>query len=216
MSMMTRKWKRIGSGLIAGAAVALLIGASAAPALAKAPTWTIKPGGTVTAKAGKTVLKDTKTGTVLTCTSSSAKIKLKKGSHLSGAGIGSITSIGFSNCTGPLGIKFTVASSHLPWALNAVSYAKKTGITTGTITGVHSTLSGPGCSAAVDGTGASKDNGMVRVTYANKTHTLTVLAVGGNLHIYDVSGCFGLINSGDPSSFTALDAVAPKQTITSP
>lgn len=216
MTMTTWKWKRTGSGLIAGAAAALLIGASAVPALAAARTWTIKPGGIATAKAGKTFLKDTKTGTVLTCTSSSAKIKLKKGSHLSGTGIGSITAVSFSNCTGPLGIKFTVASSHLPWKLNAVSYTKSTGTTTGTITGIHSTLSGPGCSAAVDGTGASKDNGMVRVTYSNKTHKLTVLAVGGTLHIYGVSGCFGLINSGDPSSFTAVNAVSPKQTITSP
>ncbi len=217
MTMTTWKWKRTGSGLIAGAAAALLIGAGAVPALAAARTWTIKPGGIATAKAaGKTVLKDTKTGTVLTCASSSAKIKLKKGSHLSGAGIGQITAISFSGCTGPLGIKFTVKSSHLPWAMNAVSYTKSTATTTGTITGIHSTLSGPGCSAAVDGTGASKDNGTVRVTYSNKTHKLTVLPAGGTLHVYDVSGCFGLINSGDPSSFTAVDAVSPKQTITSP
>jgi len=215
---MTWKWKRTSSGLIAGVAAALLVGASVLPAqAAAAPTWTVKPGGNATAKAvGKTFLKDTKTGTLLTCTASSAKIKIKKGSKLSGKAIGSITSIGFSGCTGPLGISFTVKSAHLPWALNAVSYNKKTGTTTGTISGVHSTLSGPGCSAAVDGTGAAKDNGMVKVTYVNKTHKLTVLATGGNLHIYNVSGCFGLINSGDPSSYTAVNAVSPAQTITSP
>jgi hypothetical protein len=216
MAMMTWKWKRTGSCLIAGAAAAFLIGASAAPALAAAPTWTVKPGGIATAKAGKTTLKDTKTGTVLTCASSSAKITLKKGHHLSGTGIGSITAISFSKCTGPLGITFTVKSSHLPWKLNAVSYTKSTGTTTGTITGVHSTLSGPGCSATVDGTGASKHNGTVKVTYVNKTHKLTVLPTGGNLHIYNVSGCFGLINDGDGSSYTAVNAVSPAQTITSP
>lgn len=211
------KWKRTGSGLIAGTAVALLIGLSAAPALAAAPTWTIKPGGSATAKAiGKTFLEDTKTKTVLTCTSSSAKITLKKGSKLSGTGIGSITAISFSGCTGPLGIKFTVKSSHLPWKLNAVSYTKSTGTTTGTITGIHSTLSGPGCAATVDGTGATKDNGTVKVTYVNKTHKLTVLATGGNLHIYNVKGCFGLLNNGDASTFTAVDAISPAQTITSP
>ena len=216
MTMMTWKWKRTGSGLIAGAAAALLIGVSAVSAVAAAPTWTVKPGGTASAKAGKTTLKDTKTGTVLTCASSSAKITIKKGRHLSGTGIGSITTISFSKCTGPLGITFTVKSSHLPWKLNAVSYTKSTGTTTGTITGVHSTLSGPGCSAAVDGTGAAKDNGMVKVTYSNKTHKLTVLTTGGNLHIYNVKGCFGLINNGDGSSFTAVNAVSPVQTITSP
>jgi hypothetical protein len=214
--MATRTWKRIGSGLAAGAAAALLIGASALPAVAAAPTWSVKPGGAATAKAGKTVLKDTKTGTVLTCTSSSAKITIKKGHKLAGAGLAKITSIGFTNCTGPLGITFTVKSSALPWKLNAVSYNKKTGTTTGTITGIHSTLSGPGCSAVVDGTAAGKDNGSVKVTYVNKTHKLTVLPKGDNLHIYKVSGCFGLINNGDPSSFTAVDAVSPGQTITSP
>jgi len=209
-------WKRIGSGLAAGTAAALLIGASALPAAAAAPTWSVKPGGAATAKAGKTVLKDTKTGIVLTCTSSSAKITIKKGHKLAGAGLAKITAISFTKCTGPVGLTFTVKSSALPWKLNAVSYNSKTGTTTGTITGIHSTLSGPGCSATVDGTGAKKDNGSVDVTYVNKTHKLTVLAKGDNLHIYQVSGCFQLINDGDASSFTAVDAVSPAQTITSP
>jgi len=43
-----------------------------------------------------------------------------------------------------------------------------------------------------------------------------VLAKGGNLHIYEVSGCFGLINSGDGSTYSAVNAVSPAQTITSP
>jgi hypothetical protein len=216
MTMTTWKWKRTGSALIAGAAAALMIGASAASALAAAPTWTVKPGGAITAKAGTTTLKDTRNGLPLKCTSSIAKSTLKKGSHLSGTGIGSITAVSFSGCTGPAGIKFTVKSNHLPWHLNAVSYNRSTGTTTGTITGIHATLSGTSCSAAVDGTGATKNNGMVRVTYGNKTHKLTVLPSGGNLHLYNVQGCFGLIKSGDGSSFSAAYAVSPVQTITSP
>jgi hypothetical protein len=193
-----------------------MVGASAAPALA-ATTWTVKPGGTITAKSGTTTLKDTKTGQKLSCSSSAAKATLKKGSHLSGTGLGSITAISFSNCTGPLKVPFTVKSSHLPWKLNAVSYSRSTGTTTGTITGIHATLTGTSCSAIVDGsTGATKNNGMVHVTYGNKTHKLTVLASGGNLHIYNVKGCFGLIKSGDGSSFTATYTVSPAQTITSP
>ena len=213
MTMTT--WKRTGSVFIAGAAAALMIGASAAPALA-ATTWTVKPGGIITAKAGKTTLKDTKTNQALSCTSSTAKTTLKKGSHLSGTGLGSVTSISFANCTGPDGLKFTVKSGHLPWHLNAVSYTRSTGTTTGTITGIHATLTGTSCSAIVDGTGAAKNNGMVHVTYGNKTHKLTVLATGGNLHIYSVNGCLGLIGSGDGSSFTGAYAVSPAQTITSP
>ena len=216
---MTWKWKRAGSGLIAGAAVALMIGASVAPALAATPTWTVKAGGNISAKSGTTVLTDTKTHTVLKCASSSTKATLKKGKKLSGAGIGSITSLSFTKCTGPFGLTFTVkssASTKKPWKLNAVSYNKKTGVTSGTITGIHATLSGTGCSAVVDGSSAAKDNGSVKVTYTNKTHKLAVQAAGGTLHIYDVKGCLGLIGNGQASTFTGTYVVSPGQTITSP
>jgi hypothetical protein len=216
MTMMTSKWKRAGSGLIAGGAAALLIGTSVATALASTPTWSISPGGAATSKAGKTTLVDVKTKQKLTCTSLTAKVTLKKGHHLAGAGIGSITKLTFNGCTGPLGLKFTVTSNHLPWKLNAVSYNKKTGVTTGTITGIHATLVGKPCSAQVDGTSATKNNGTVKVSYSNKTHILTVLSTGGNLHIYKASGCLGLINNGDASTFTAANKVTPGQKITSP
>jgi hypothetical protein len=217
MTMST--WKRTATGLIAGAAAALMIGATTAPAFAATPTWSVSRGGNITAKSGTTVLTDTKTHTVLKCASSSTKATLKKGHRLSGAGIGSITFLSFTKCTGPFGLSFTVkstASTKKPWKLNALSYNKKTGTTTGTITGIHATLSGTGCSATVDGTGATKSNGSVRVTYVNHTHKLTVLAAGGNLHIYSVKGCLGLIANGNGSSFTATYVVSPAQTITSP
>ena len=138
--------KRAGSVLVTGAALAGMLTLSAGSAFAGtdagvAAMWTVKPGGVITAKAGTTTLKDTKTGSVLTCTSSSGKGTVKKGSGLSGAGIGSITALGFTNCTGPLGLTFTVKTTHFPWKLNANSY--KNGVTTGTISGIHATLSGP-------------------------------------------------------------------------
>jgi hypothetical protein len=214
---MTWKWKRAGSGLIAGAAAALMIGASVAPALAATTTWTVKPGGNISAKSGTTVLTDTKTKTVLKCASSSTKATLKKGAKLSGAGIGSITALSFIKCTGPFGLSFTVkssASTKHPWKLNAVSYNKKTGVTSGTITGIHATLSGTGCSAVVDGSGATKNNGSVKITYTNSSHKLAVQAAGGTLHIYDVKGCLGLIGNGQASTFTGTYVVSPKQTFT--
>lgn len=210
--------KRAGSVLVMGAALAGALGLSAGSAIAAtnakvAATWTVKPGGAITAKAGKTTLKDTKTGTVLTCASSSGKGTVKKGSGLSGFHIGTITALGFSNCTGPLSLTFSVHTTHFPWHLNAVSFAS--GVTTGTITGIHATLSGPGCSAVVDGTGASANNGKVTAKYSNGTGKLTTTGAG-NLHVYKVSGCAGLIHSGDGSSFKGSYAISPKQTITSP
>jgi hypothetical protein len=217
--------KRAGSVLVTGVALAGALALSAGSAVAAtsagaaatnhkvAATWTVKPGGAITAKSGKTTLKDKKTGTVLTCTSSSGKGTAKKGSGLSGAGIASITSLGFSNCTGPLSLTFTVHTAHFPWKLNAKSFSG--GVTTGTISRIHATLSGPSCKATVDGTGASANNGTVTAKYSNSTGKLSTTGAG-NLHIYNVQGCAGLIGNGDASSFVGSYAVSPKQTIKSP
>jgi hypothetical protein len=210
--------KRAGIVMVTGAALAgmLALSANAAGAAANtrvAATWTVKPGGTITAKAGTTTLKDTKTGSTLTCSSSSGKGTAKKGSGLSGTGIASITAMSFTNCTGPLSLTFTVKAAHFPWHLNAKSF--KSGVTTGTITGIHATLTGPSCSAVVDGTSATANNGMVTATYTNSTGKLATTGAG-NLHIYNVKRCAGLIGSGDGSSFKGSYTVSPKQTITSP
>jgi hypothetical protein len=208
--------KRAGSALVMSAALAgmlTLAASSATAATGVAATWTVKPGGAITAKAGKTTLKDTKTGSVLTCQSSSGSGTLKKGSGLSGTGIGSISALSFNTCTGPLGLTFTVKTTHFPWHLNAVSFSS--GVTTGTITGIHATLTGPSCSAVVDGTGPTADNGKVTAKYSNGTGILSTTGAG-NLHVYNVSGCAGLINSGDGASFHGAYTVSPKQTITSP
>jgi hypothetical protein len=210
--------KRAGSVLVMGAALAGVLGLSTGSAIAAtnaniAAPWTVKPGGAITAKAGKTTLTDKKTGSKLTCTSSSGKGTAKKGSGLSGTGIASITALGFSNCTGPLGLTFSVHTTHFPWKLNAKSFSG--GVTTGTISGIHATLSGPSCSATVDGTGASANNGTVTAKYSNGTGKLSTTGAG-NLHVYNVHGCAGLINSGDATSFVGSYAVSPKQTIKSP
>jgi hypothetical protein len=211
-------FKRAGSALVMSAALAGVLALSAGSALAAtntgiAATWTVKPGGAITAKAGKTTLTDKSTGSTLSCASSSGKGTVKSGSGLSGTGIGSITALSFSSCTGPLGLTFTVKTTHFPWHLNAKSFSG--GVTTGTITGIHASLSGPGCSAVVDGTGATANNGMVTAKYSNSTGKLTTTGAG-NLHIYNVNGCAGLIHSGDASSFVGSYAISPKQTITSP
>ena len=205
--------KRIGAIVTAtGAAAALTVTLGIAPSFATTTraTWTITPGGKVTGTAGTTTLKDTKTGTVLTCTSSSTSATLKSGSGQTSP-IGSITAISFTGCTGPLGLTFTVTINKLPYPLTASKYKSPT--TTGKITGIFATLSGSGCTADVAGTSATT-GGTVTGKYSNTTGKLSTS--GGTLHIWNVSGCFGLIASGDPSTFTAAYAISPKQTITSP
>ena len=205
--------KPVGAAVLTLMAAALSIGLSATSSLAATKTWTVSPGGTISAKAGKPVLKDTTSGTTVSCTSSTTAGTLKSGSGLKGAGIGSVTSIAFTNCT-VLGQTVSLSTGTVSWPINAVSY--KAGVTHGTVSGIHFALSSSICSAPIDGTSGTADNGTVKITYTNSTHKLKILATGGNLHVYDVSGCFGLVNNGDAGSITSTSTVTPAQTITSP
>ena len=207
--------KHLTKVLLTGGVAALAIGIGATTAMAvTATTWTITPGGAVTGSAGQTTLKDTKTGTVLTCASSATAANLKKGSGQTSP-IGKITSVTFTKCTGPGGLVFTAttsASTTNPWKLNASSFSG--GVTHGSITGITASLNGSGCTATVAGITATS-KGKTTGTYTNSTHILKVS--GGNLHVWNVSsGCLGLINSGDASTFTGSYTISPAQTITSP
>jgi hypothetical protein len=196
---------------LASGAAALTLGVSTTAAMATTATWTIKPGGAITGSATNPTLKDTKTGTTLKCKTSATKATLKKGSGQTNP-IGKITSVTFSSCTGPDGLVFTAtttASTSNPYPLTATSY--KSGVTKGTITNIKATLSGTGCSATVAGTSASSA-GKVTGTFTNSTDVLKTS--GGNLHVYNVNGCFGLISSGDATSYSASYKITPKQTIT--
>lgn len=182
------------------------------------PTWTGSPGGVIKAKSTKITLQDTSTGTSLNCKSSVASGTLQAGSGLSGTGIGSVTALNFSNCTGPAGLTFNMtasASDSNPWPLNANSYKATTGVTTGTITTVDATVTGSGCTATVVGPDTTSP-GQVQATYTNKSHQLKVTSDGGILHIWNVAGCLGLINGGDTATFTGTYTVSPAQTITNP
>jgi hypothetical protein len=201
--------------LFTGAATAVAIGASAGVALAVAITFSIHPGGNISASAGTTKLHDVNTNQNLQCTSSKTTGTLKSGSGISGTNLGSVKTLTFSGCTGPLGLVFTVTNSGFPWTLHGTAFNATSGVTTGNITGIKSHLSGTGCSADVGGATAGSA-GKVKVTYTNSTHKLKVLATGGNLHVFNVNGCGGLINTGDATQFTGTYTVTPAQTITSP
>jgi len=198
--------KSSAAGLVVAAAAASVV-AVTTPALAA--TWTVTSGGSITGTAGTTKLHDVNTNNDLTCTSSKVTGTLKSGSGLSGTGIGSIATVAFTSCTGPAGIKFNVTAGALPWSLNALSYASP--LTTGSITGIHATLGGFGCSATVDGSSATANDGTVNGSYDNATGKLTTS--GGTLHAYNVSGCLGNINNNDSVTFLGTYAISPVQTI---
>lgn len=205
--------RRIAATLFSAGAAALTIGLSATSALAAtATTWTVSPGGAITGKAGTTKLTDTTSKIALSCTSSKLAGSLKSGKGLAGKGLGTVTSVTFNNCT-VLSVTISLSSGKVTWKLNASSYNSGTGVTSGTITGIHLAVKSSVCSAVVDGTGASAHNGKVNVSYSNKTHVLKILPKG-NLHVYNVSGCGGLISNGDAGTITGSYKVSPVQKIT--
>jgi len=212
MAIRKRLSRRI---LITGGATALAVGVSAGVALAVAITFSIHPGGNISASAGTTKLTDVNSGAVLQCTSSKSTGTLKSGSGISGTNLGSIKTLTFSGCTGPFGLVFTVTNSNFPWTLHGTAFNATSGVTTGNITGIKSHLSGTGCSADVRGATATSA-GKVKVTYTNGTHKLKVLGGGGTLHVFNVNGCAGLLTNGDATRFTGTYTVSPAQTITSP
>jgi hypothetical protein len=177
---------------------------------ATATTWSVSPGGTISGSAGTTTVKDTTSGLTVTCTSSTLAGSLKKGTGLAGAGIGTVTSLNFTNCTVD-GLTLSLGSGTVAWKINAVSFAS--GVTHGTISGIHFAISSSECDAVIDGTSGTAHNGRVDVTYTNGTGKLKVLAGGDNLHVYDVNGCLGAISNGDKGTIASTYTVSPKQTI---
>jgi hypothetical protein len=201
--------KRLTTLVLSGSAIALTIGLSATTASA-ASGWTVKPGGKFSSS-GSDQVADTKTGTVAKCTTVKMSGTLKK-SASSGAGLGSITKGSFTGCT-VAGLSVTVTVHGLPWKLNATS--DKSGVISGSISGIDLVATNPDCKATLDGTGAGKDNGVADATYSDATGTLT-LTGKGNLHSWAVSGCLGAINNGDPQDASGTNKVTPKQDITGP
>jgi hypothetical protein len=222
-----RRQARLTPALVAGVLFASALAAPSASAAfaqpagsARAPlaSWSVTPGGAITGHSGTATLEDKDTGNSITCTSSTLAGTLKSGSGLSGTGIGSITSVQFSNCTWE-SLVFSVqasASKADPWRLNAKSYASGSGVTSGTITNITAKLSSAGCVATVAGPAATTP-GTAEITYTNSTHKLQLLSrTGGTLHIWNVSGCVGLLSNGDIFSCRAGYTTTPAQTFVSP
>jgi hypothetical protein len=197
------------------AAVLAVLGVTTAPAAA---TWTVRPGGPVslTLTSGRLDVRDTSTGTVLSCTSSHLSGTLKHGGRLSGTGIGSVAAGRLTQCNGPLALPFTLTATDLPWQVNLTSDNATTGVVTGNLSHLQLKLAGMDCRAVIDGVSGTASDGIVRFTYAASTATLTVLPNRGNLHFYHLSGCAGLFTAGDPAAISGKLSVRPKQTITSP
>jgi hypothetical protein len=203
--------KPFSAALLTLASAGLAVGLSTATAMAATTTtWSVSPGGTIAGSAGTTTVKDTTSGLTVTCSSSTVAGSLKKGTGLAGKGIGTVTSMNFTNCSVD-GLTLSLSSGTVAWKLNAASY--KSGVTHGSISGIHFAISSSECDAIIDGTSGTAHNGKVDVTYTNSTGKLKVLTTGDNLHVWDVSGCLGAISNGDKGTISSTYTITPKQTI---
>jgi hypothetical protein len=201
--------------MLAGLVAVLAVGLGAAPSLAAASmTWTVRPGGAFSAaSSGPVKFKDTKTGSEIDCRSVTMSGALRSGRGLDSR-LGRISAVTIPNCGNF--IVFHVTAGDLPWPVLASAYDPALGTTTGTFSGVHIGWAGPGCTAAIDGTSATANDGVAGFSYTNGTRTMKLLASGGNLHFRYVHGCAGLIVTGDRATITGTFTVTPPQQITSP
>jgi hypothetical protein len=207
--------RRLFCRMAAGSVMAaLVVGLTAAPALAN--TWTVSPGGgfSGTALSGSTVITDTTVPTSVTCTHSKITGHLTPGSGLAGHHIGTITAAVFTGCS--VGsVAFTVTAAGLPWFLNAVSYANP--ITSGRVTGIHLNLAAGTCSAAVDGTGPKANDDKISFRYSNADFALKFIPAAASLEFRNVTGCGTTFGTNDPATYTAsYFPITPSQMITSP
>lgn len=193
------------------AALAIVLGAASSSAAATA-TWTVSPGGAVSAS-GPAQVKDTKTGTAGKCATARLSGTLKSGSGLSSS-LGTVTSASFTGCTIAT-IPVTVTVHGLPWKVKCLSYNRATGVALCELTGIDIGVSAPGCSFVIDGTAAGADDGVAEFTYTDSTGK-GKFNDRGNLHTWAVSVCFGLVSNGDYVSLTGSFTLSPKQVITSP
>jgi hypothetical protein len=164
-----------GALALAAGTTTLAVGASTLPAVASAsPTWTVTPGGQYRAQVRDDNfwgILDVGTNTELRCTVNasawSMRLRFKKGTGLSDP-IGWVRSLSFPKPCFPGGMgPVTLSAAGNPWGINALSYNSAGQVTSGRLTHVHLALSGPHCSAVLDGSSATANDGTAPFEYNN-------------------------------------------------
>jgi hypothetical protein len=202
---------RISTVMFAAGALALAVGASTLPAVASASTsaatWTVTPGGQYRAQVRNDNfwgILDVRTNQELRCTANAStwnmRLLFKKGTGLSDP-IGWVRSLSFPKPCLPGGMgPVTLSAAGTPWGIRALSYDPAGQVTSGRLTHMHLALSGPHCSAVLDGTSATANDGTAPFEYNNGPANTLQTAYGpgsGSLHAYQVTGCRQMLHSGD-------------------
>ncbi|WP_246574595.1 hypothetical protein [Streptomyces genisteinicus] len=192
-----RKFTRNASVAAAAAVAALGLTVTQASATSL-DTWTVTPGGSFTATATNPTL--TVPAATLECASSTASGSLETGSGNPGAGIGTITTLEFEDCS-VIGITFEVTTAgSMP--LNVSGVSSVSNAVDGSITSVDAHVEGTACTADFTG----------QVTGYYKNDTKQLVINDGNLTASNAD-CLGVINDDDPALYEAVYAVSGGHTI---
>jgi hypothetical protein len=208
--------------LAVGGAAALTLALGTPPTLATAidSAYMASPGGTVSATSDKILLLDSRgpAGKVIICKSSNVSVTLPgDGIPHAGSGFGAITALSLGECgLSSSATDFNAATSAFPWGLNITSFNTVQDMVHGSITGIDITLSraNPFCSMTIDGTAAGAHDGFVKYSYSNKDGQLTIARTGGDLFLYNVTGCGSGFADNDPMTVVGVYTLSPPQDIT--
>lgn len=198
--------------IVASAAAASLLTIAGNVAAATA-TWTVTPGGSFASFSGSGHNQrfiDISTSATILCPDLQISGRFKSGTGLANP-VGTITSVGSNFAAGqPYGCTVSGSAGTVdimvtfsPAKIRAVRYDASQNLTYGALAGIHAAFSSPTCSGIIDGTSATAGNGLVRFKYQDNIGFLLTLFAGHSLHLFNVSGCGGLINSGDALAFRA-------------
>jgi hypothetical protein len=203
--------RKIAIALAASAAAATTLGIAGPASAATTVTVTNPASPGYTAVSGTAKLTD---GSVnMTCTSSNAAGNLPSAHVTLPANVGTVTSLSFNSCSGPLGTVTTTVNS-LPYNVTLAGWDTTNARATGYLGSVNVKVSMPLCNFVVTGNAPGY--------YVNSSHTLQVTPAQAlpsgvtPLTVSAVSGCAGLVANGDHPTFTAAYAVSPAITVTTP
>ncbi len=190
--------KQLARTILAAGTVAAMLSLAVPQAMA-AGTWTVTGGKNFTsAQSNGTTfsLKDTTKNLNFSCTKGSGAGTVVNQSMSTNTAIGSITSSGFTSCSGAFGSTGSDSqTAGTVSTLNAGVYAAP--VTTGTITNVDHTLS----VSSILGNCTAEVKGTAGITYNNTTHVLAFTVAGDNLKITKTNCSFFAVN--DAVTFTS-------------
>ncbi|MGH3239827.1 MAG: hypothetical protein ACRDNL_05565 [Spirillospora sp.] len=190
-----------------------LVTSAPTPSRADAATWTVSPGGAVSATAPAEIRNTTRNWTI-SCTATFSGTA-PAGAGQSPYGLISFAEGSLTTCTGPNDLTTTSTVVNLPWDFYADAHDAVQGRTSGTLNNLALTLDlSNGCRADV--TAPDGAPGTIDAAYINAGGALTVSGAHMNVTFTNFRCTTDLVAQGDAIELAGVLPLTPAQTITSP